>query len=220
MKRNPNSAIHARVFFYAGSAAALLLCSNASATLSSIGPFSGSMSETWESFNDYLTTNFHYLPDPTSIMGGGATISSPRMAVYNPNTAANFGLGSSGSALISDGVHGMGLDNPAQTATITFANPVGDFGAYWGANTPPNPSTVSLAFSDGSLANFTYDHSSGNPGVLEWHGWHSTVGITSVSYSGDYVVVDGLQANPVPEPGMALLGALGVGLALSRRPKR
>ena len=46
---------------------------------------------------------------------------------------------------------------------------------------------------------------------LEWHGWASTVGIAALTYTGDYVVNDGLQANAVvPEPGTLTLTGIGL----------
>ncbi len=124
------------------------------------------------------------------------------MAVYEPGVS-DFGLAGNGTATVSDGVKGMGLDNYAQTATISFLNPIYDFGAYWGNAF----STVELSFSDGSTESFSYSRP--GDGVLEWHGWNSTVGISSVSYTGDYVVIDGLQANTVvPEPSTYIAGAM------------
>jgi hypothetical protein len=195
----------------------LLLGANTRAAVTPIGPFTGNLNETWESFNDYLTGP-RYLANPASIMGGGAFISNPLMSVYLTNSDTSFGLGSSGNAQVADGVKGMGLDGFAQTATITFLNPVVDFGAYWGANTPPTPATVSLVFSDGSFESFTY--SAPHDGTLNWHGWHFTTGITSISLSGDFVAVDGLQANVIPEPAATLLGAMGVGLLVLSRLRR
>ena len=111
----------------------------------------------------------------------------------------------------------MGINGGGQTTTISFVNPVFDFGAYWGAGTDasfPNPATVVLSFSDGSLAAFLYSRSGPNDGLLEWHGWNSTIGITGVSYTGDFVVIDGLQANTtvVPEASTWFAG-IGVSLA-------
>ncbi len=160
------------------------------------------------------------LPDPTTIMGGVASISNPYMSVYLTNSDTSFGLGSSGNAGVADGDKGMGLNGFGQTATIIFASPVADCGAYWGVGTPPPapsypgdpaPNTISFTFSDGSVDSFSYfaaDHS----GTLDWHGWHFSAGITSMSFSGDFAAVDGLQANIVPEPATALLGAMGIAL--------
>ena len=197
----------------AGCAATLFFCGNARAALTSIGPFTGSLSETWESFNNYNYPSFiTYLPSVTTIMGGAATISNPFMAVYEPGAGATFGLSANGSAGVSDGTKGMGIDRAGQTATISFLNPIFDFGAYWGNAS----STVSLGFSDGSSASFSYSRP--GDGVLEWHGWNSTSGISSISYVGDYVVIDGLQAQAVvPEPATATVALLGLGvLALAR----
>ena len=69
---------------------------------------------------------------------------------------------------------------------------------------------------------FTYERP--GDGALEWHGWASTVGIAALTYTGDYVVNDGLQANAVvPEPGtltltgIGLLGLLGYGWQRRKR---
>jgi hypothetical protein len=211
MKANPNSGVG---LFRRGILVTTLLLGANIWAATSIGPFTGTSSESWESFDDYLTGP-RYLADSTSIMGGHAFISSSRMSVYLTNSATSFGLGDSGNAQVADGTKGMGLDGFAQTATITFVNPVTDFGAYWGANTPPTPAMVSLLFSDGAFASFTYG--APHDGALNWHGWHFETGITSISYSGDFVAVDGLQANFIPEPTTTLLGALGVGLLLLHR---
>jgi hypothetical protein len=197
MKANTNSCAWLQLFPSMTLVALLLLGVSTRAAVTPIGPFTGSLSETWESFNDYLTGP-RYLPTPTSIMGGGALISNSLMSVYLTNSAISFGLGDSGNAQVADGTKGMGMDGFAQTATITFVKPVVDFGAYWGANTPPTPATVSLVFSDGSFESFTF--SAPHDGALNWHGWHFGTGITSVSYSGDFVVVDGLQANVITIP--------------------
>lgn len=215
--------IQRQILLSAAFAVVLLLGVNLPAAVLPIGPFTGGLSETWESFNDYLTGP-RFLTNPTGIMGGDAFISNSRMCVYLTNSSRSFGLGSSGNAGVADGTKGMGLSGFAQTATITFASPVVDFGAYWGAATPPwgpespqvepSPSTISLAFGDGSFASFTYfapDHA----GILEWHGWRFMTGITSISYSGDFIVVDGLQANVIPEPSsvsLFLLSAISLWL--------
>ena len=217
MQTNTNSCVRQHLFLSATLVAVLFLGVSTRAAVTPIGPFTGSLSETWESFNDYLTGP-RYLAEPTSIMGGGAFISSSLMGVYLTNSDTSFGLGDSGNAQVADGAKGRGLDGFAQTATITFVNPVVDFGAFWGASTPPTPATVSLVFSDGSFESFT--SSAPHDGILNWHGWHFATGITSISYSGDFVAVDGLQANVVPEPGTAFLGALGLGLLVLHRCRR
>lgn len=203
----------------------------AQAQISAIGPFSGSLSETWEGFLNYRNDPNFYLLDPTSIMGGAASISNPQMAVYEPS-AASFGLGGSGAAQVSDGAKGMGLDTSQATATITFDCTVDSFGAYWGAATFGSPNAVRLSFFDvfdGLIGNdsFQYDHSANQDGGLDWHGWSSTTPIKKIQYTGDFVVIDGLQAHgldncpKVPEPGaLAMLAGLGIGGVLILRRKR
>ena len=94
------------VFLSAGIAVALLFVANTRAAVTAIGPFSGNLSETWESFNDYLTGPL-YLANPTTIMGGGAFIANSFMCVYLTNSTISFGLGSSGNAGVADGTKGI-----------------------------------------------------------------------------------------------------------------
>jgi hypothetical protein len=169
------------------------------AAISPIGPFSGTYSETWESFpNVGNASSPTYLNNPTDIMGGFASISSPVMGVYEIGTSAKFSLAPPAiSANVSDGTKGMGLDGLRTSASITFDSPVKRFGAYWGAGFGFDGQTgqVKLTFSDGSTTSFFYANPTGD---LEWHGWSSDVGITKVTYAGDDVVIDGLQADADP----------------------
>lgn len=180
----------------------LVLGGNAQATLTPVGPFTGNLSENWESFDNYVTPFYHHLSPTVTIMGGGATVANPLMAIYQPGVA-DFSLGYA-YAQVSDGFKAMGID-ASGGVTISFLNPVSDFGAYWGA---ANGNGISLTFSDGSLEYLSYT-SEFNHGALVWSGWHSSLGITSINYSGAFVVIDGLQANSaVPEPSTYLAGAL------------
>jgi len=63
----------------------------------------------------------------------------------------------------------------------------------------------------------TFDDVRPDDGVLEWHGWSSTIPIKRLTYTEDFVVVDGLQANVVPEPSSLILLATGSLLLLHRR---
>ena len=195
------------------------------------GPFIGSLQESWEAFPNYGDDPDFFMDNPTAIMGGAATISNPSMIIYEPGVAgANFNLGLSGDAQVADGAKGMGIDDEAQTTTIDFATPVSSLGGYWGTATGeayPDPNTVFLDFFDGAnnlidSKTFTYSRSgTGRDGLLEWHGWSSTVPIQSLTYTGDYVVNDALQANPGPEASIYLLFSLGaLGLMVWRRRKK
>ena len=169
--------------------------------LGEIDPFAGDFSETWEAFQNYNDNPNVFLDDPTSIMDGMASIANDAMLVYEPGVA-NFGLGSSGPAQVSDGVKGMGLNAGPSTAVITFATEIFSFGAYWGAATRsgfPDPAVITVAFytPGGGLigeVEFQYSHSDSGDGVLDWHGWSSGAAIGRIEYTGDFVVIDGLQA--------------------------
>lgn len=204
---------------------ALFITGSANAlTITEIGPFSGSLTESWESF----TTGVQ-LADGSTIFGGNASISHPNMVIYDPGVF-NFGIGSSGTAQVVDGFKGLGLRTD-DVAQIDFNTPVSQFGGYWGAATDSTgviPTTISLTFLDVSLNvigtdSFTYLRL-GNPGdgELEWHGWSSTEPFSAVQYSGEFVVNDSLQAEPgnvIPEPATMMLFGFGLlGLAgLKRR---
>lgn len=206
--------------------AALAFVSSAAvrADLTPIGPFTGELFESWETFPTSAPEN-DYLPDPTSIMGGAATISSPRMVIFEPGVL-DCSLGSSGYAVPSDGIKGMGLGGSSQSATITFAQPVRMFGAYWGAFTIPglglDPAIVNLTFRDASgviltQTSFEYSHTVPHDGVLDWHGWETSVPIGSLAYSGTGVVIDALSASLVPEPGT--LSLIAIAILLPRRKR-
>jgi hypothetical protein len=209
---------------------AMLAVADARAAIVPAGPFSGGQSETWESFSNYsdhlAATGGPFLADPTPILGGDATISGPRLAVYEPAVGAIFSLGSSGVAGVSNGVKSIGSDIDAGATSVVFVTEVESFGAYWGALTGPdfpfpNPTSVTVAFFDASDVllgsdSFDYSRASSRDGALEWHGWRSTgAGIKKVTISGDYVALDGLQAaGPLAVPASSWLGRLAFGLLL------
>ncbi len=196
-----------------------------------IGPFSGGISETWEGFQTY-SQNPNFYEDangPISTFGGNAMVSSPFsgqggiLVVYSP-FIDGFGLGNYGSAGVSDGQNGMGINTgfPGQPVKIDFATPVTDFGGYWGAaEIFGNPSApIQFDFYDGTVIAdaATTELYTDFSGTLHWFGWNfNSIGaVKTVVYTGDYVVNDGLQANLVPAPASLALAGLGV-LALGRR---
>jgi hypothetical protein len=204
--------------------AALVLAASAPARadLVPIGPFSGQLSESWETF-PLPHGEADYLASPTAIMNGAAAIANPYMRIYKPGVS-EFSLASSGYAQTADGEQGMGVGPTAQTTTITFVNPITSFGAYWGAHTGVEyggAANISLNFFDetgNSIGSegFTFIRPL-HDGVLEWHGWFSSVPIGSLTYTEDGVAVDSLQANPTPEPCTTLLLLGGAAALLLRR---
>lgn len=205
----------------------------ASAQITPIGQFSGQISETWESFQHYQQNpNFYEDANgPISTFGGAASVSSPFsgqggiIVVYNPGAGATFGLGNYGSAQVSDGAQGSGVNTgfPGAPISINFATPVVDFGGFWGAADIFGDPTVPIVFdfydvSGGLIGSQTIQYSAPGDGALVWAGWNSVTPVASVVYTGDYVVNDGLQANYVPTPGaLALLGLSGCAIARRRR---
>jgi hypothetical protein len=194
----------------------LVVANQSRAGLTPVAPFPGLYSETWESFPVTAPLEI-YLPDPTVIMGGSASISHPSMFTYNIRD-----LGTSGYAVPSDGTILLGIDSIVHgPATITFTVPIDRFGAYWGAATTiviGDPALIQVQFFDESdilIGTDVLSYSRPGDGVLEWQGWASDIPIKKIVYAEDYVVIDGLQANPVPEP--VALALILPALLLSRR---
>jgi len=195
---------------------------SAQAAITPVGPFTGTNSETFESFSNYYDGNF-YEPNGTLVFGGAATMSASNsdLVIYQPGYAP-FGLGSA-AAQVSDGTKGLGLNSVSDTVTFVFATAINSFGGYFGAAYGGGfDGNISFGFSDGSTAAYTYN--GGESGALVWQGWTSSVAITSATVSGSYVVMDGLQVNStasVPDGGATLpmLGGAFALLALIRRKR-
>jgi hypothetical protein len=174
-----------------------------------IDPFSGDMVETWEEFPVANPGS------PVMIFGGQATISGDNpfvwMTTYSLGTPGGLGLGPF-PARASDGTHGYVTSVSPGAARITFQLPVTDFGGYWGYAVEYPAAIFNFYDSQGLLIgseNFNYS-SPNNDGTLQWQGWHSTVPIASVSYSGHWVANDSLRIALVPEPRVNLILALAV----------
>jgi hypothetical protein len=194
-------------------------CYNHAQSVISTGPFTGTYSESFESFPDYYHSDPALLPESTSIMGGFASITSANhdMVVYNTSDGASWGLGLI-MAGTSDGLQGLGLNSTGDTLTIDFNSPVTAFGGYFAADGYDGMSPLlTFNFSDGSSGNYYYNDPNG---TLDWEGWESSAGINSVTISGNFMAMDGLQA-AVPEPTtLALFGLAGsVALAATRYRK-
>jgi len=210
---------------------ALILSSGtAYAQVTTIGPFTGTISETWESFPNYLDTLNTTLIEPATIFGGAATITSTftDIGIYEPSAGADWGLIDNGVAQVADGTKGAGLNSFGDSATIAFANPVTAFGGFFASAAQGGNGNFTITLFDAS--NNIIDSPFGfndtdTDGSLSWHGFASTIPIKFVTYAGDFTVVDGLQANVLsaaaPEPGSIALAACGAlplaGLVLSRR---
>ena len=167
--------------------------------VTSVPPFVGTNSETWEGFG------VGDIPTGTSILGGIATIAGDFMV-----TAKTFQL-CSVFAKPSDGRILMDADRGTGPTTISFSQPVSAFGAYWGtgyrcARFGFDDAEIILTFYDASnnvigSDRFAYQ---GN-GTLAWHGYNFSrpvMTVTRVASDGtEGFAVDGLQATVAPPGG-------------------
>ncbi|MBK7405513.1 MAG: PEP-CTERM sorting domain-containing protein [Phycisphaerales bacterium] len=201
---------------------ACLLCATiagvATAGITPVSPFTGTLQETFESFQN-IRDNPNVYQDasgPFPIFLGAATMVGPSTAIYRPGYA-NFSLGSNGFAQVADGAQGAGL-NGLGAWTIRFG-PTGasDFGGYW-SYLPDFHHNMSFDFYDptGSLLGSDSLTVNDNSGALHWAGWTSTSPIATVVITGDFMAGDYLQAN-VPAPGALVLLGLGALGAQRRR---
>jgi hypothetical protein len=202
-----------------------------------VEPFLGAIQESWESFPNFRSTletlgHKSFLTGPMPIFNGMATISHPKMAIYEPGSA-NYNLGSSGDAQIAHGHKGLGLEVTGpqilpeyiEPASISFDQPVFSFGGYWAAGTDYlfDPEVIEFQFFDTS-GNFVgsdewpYSRSFQinedqmiywGDGELQWIGWEFFVPVQHIVFGGGAVVADFLQANPVPEPSSVALVLFG-----------
>ena len=173
----------------------------AQAQVTEIGEFTGDTSESFESFDNYLVGGFHFLDSPTTVLGG-SSLTGTEMVVYEVGTA-DIILNSSGTAQAAEGVKGLNLNNFASSLTLTFPTPRLRFGGYFGAYTSGEPTSILFEFYDGNdtliaFLEVSYDRSDFVDGLLEWHGWEAVNGIKKVVITGDYVVMDNLQTDPMP----------------------
>lgn len=200
--------------FLSLSALSLCFALAAQATVTTTGPFVGTLQEDFES----VTPVFH-VPS-VSVMGGALTISSAtnEVGVYQ----GGWGLGNKGSLSNSSATFGFGNDGSSNAYSFLFTAAVYAFGGYW--NTAWIGSTLDVAFYDsGNNLLGTDSWLTPNNNVLNWHGWSSTVGIARIdvlagnSASNESIAFDNLQANPVPVTTVpdtgSTLGLLGLVLA-------
>ena len=171
------------------------------ASITPVGPFSGSASESFESFSSYYSTG--YQANGSAVFGGLATMWAANSDL-TITPSGGFGLYSA-SAQAADGAQFLGLNSEKDSVTFAFTSAIDSFGGYFGAAFGgPYSGWVNFGFSDGSSAAYAYSNSSGN---LDWQGWSFSSAINSVTISGDYIVMDKLQANgsrSVPDGGLTL----------------
>jgi len=169
-------------------------------------------------------------------MNGEATLESSTPNYMYENWSAlvgnhHFSLGAKGFAQVQNGSVGLGMNSPTfGTGTITFVDPVTQFGAYWNyAETLQGFNqfliTVKLYDSKGvqidttQLVNVPLLGNILDPS-MHWAGWTSTTPISKVVYSGLGVVVDNVNAGgAVPEPAPIAVVAVGL-LGFARRRRK
>jgi hypothetical protein len=202
----------------------------ATSTISPIGPFTGNLSEGFESFRPgEIPGPLRHLSGPVEVLAGHAALSGVHVdaqirPLYIWNSIGGFHLGQGVNAVPFDGRNGLLLDSAVNIpiARLDFHNPVSQFGGYWWhADTITTAGPVTVSFFDGAgtaigTQQFNYDFANLR-GVSQWFGWSSTIPIDSLTFTGYWAAVDGIQVNLIPEPATALITFLASLALLSGR---
>jgi hypothetical protein len=188
----------------------IAIATGASAQIVSIGPFTGALSDSYE------TQTRHQFLASYPVFGGLGTVASTGGANLHITTGWSFFFSTaphSGQAFLG----GAGVNYQ-----FTFTAPAFQFGGYFqtNADSPNGTATFFDALNNqigGPLA------LSAPQGQWAWNGWQyaggiSRVVITASNQFGGYIMSDDIQYNAVPEP--ATLAALGLGAAALLRRRR
>ena len=168
--------------------------------VTTVPPFVGTNSETWERFG------INSIPSGTSILGGIAMISGCCMLTENRfRMCSVWGVPSDGTIL-------MDQDRPNDLVTISFSQPVSAFGAYWGSgiNCSFGDAASILTFQDvnGNVIGSDSFFYEGN-GTLEWHGYAFATPVKTITRTADDgkegFAMDGLQATVASSGGNSAL---------------
>lgn len=181
----------------------------------STGPFTGIFSESFES----ISVPDHVIPvnSGKEVMGGFATLSNPSMYAIN-----GVGVWWEGgpSAIPWDGLQFLVLNGVQKTLTITFDETVSRFGGYW-LQSKDSPD-VAISFYDiadeliGASAFYAFSET----GNMTWNGWSLATEAKRVTVTGNFLAMDGLQADAVPEPTTWALLGLGAFVVLWQLRRR
>jgi MYXO-CTERM domain-containing protein len=186
-------------------------------TLTPVGPFSGSLSENFDEFAAYKDGGPNGVAS-LGVMGGAATFTSDNGSAFwvYDTSDSSWGLDSFGTATVHSSPHGIGIWRYSylMDGTLTFVNPVSEFGGYM-AGDPGDGSDTEMLFFDvnGVQIGGASDIQHGDSSML-WYGFSSDTPIGSVEWVGGAApVLDDLQANAAdstPEPSTMALGAFGL----------
>jgi hypothetical protein len=180
------------------------------ASIQSVGPFSGMLSESWENFPVGFFTSS--TPGTVSILGGAGTVTGSNLVIWIPARFGpnHFGLGPF-TAMTHDGSRGFGKSSSIDDVSMAFITPITAFGGYWGISSATRPIELQFFNSEGTLVGtteFSYSRPN-NDGTLEWHGWQLSEPASRVEFSGGgFFVNDALQVVSVPEPNVPVMVAL------------
>lgn len=183
------------------------------AQVTSIGQFSGSATEGYETQAANFYTSF-------SILGGLGTANQ----LGGSGQGLNVTTGWSFFFFVGPHSGNQMMGGAACNYSFNFATPAQQFGGFFATN-------ADIA---GGVAVF-YDSTGtqiGGPEVLsapqgqwQWNGWEYAGGISRVDIIGNnqfggFIMSDDLQYNPVPEPATLVVVGLGLAAVTRRRHKR
>lgn len=184
-----------------------LYATSSFASLTAVGPFAGTYSETFDGFPPSVPEQL-FVPDSVSTFDGHATMTgsqSPTLAVYT----------SFGNYVPIDGLQFVVSQDNSRTTSFAFDRHLNDFGGYFGTsiyNTELSTITdLTVTFRDaaGNVVGTDTRLPASNT-ALTWIGWHSDTSFTTVEItaSAGFYLMDSLQVQAVPEPSTVIAGAL------------
>ena len=196
---------------------------NAVAVITTVSPFTGDYSETFESFTVQAVSGAGATAlDQAPIIGGLAKLQAANESGIYQNSGTTFSLGGSLAQVgtVNGGDRAFGSQN-GTPGTVFFVEPVFKFGGYFGgynggAGSPK--STISATFYDfdsNFLETKTWNYNN-LTGALEWQGWEVTSGAgfgtiiftdTDPTFQFDQFAMDDLQV-VVPEMENWIVGCL------------
>jgi len=189
-------------------AAFALTSALASADITAIGPFVGSLIDPLNAPGTTIVSSY-------DIFGGAGSLNS----FDGKTTSIHYLLRDTFSGdLVTPRTGGHILGFTTGPATFVFDTPLVRFGAYFENNSGEDDALVEFFGAGGALIGTATADTDADLQDWTWNGWESDVGIASIRVTGNGIIdgflwFDDLQGDPIPAPlsvGVFVAGAIGI----------